>query len=248
MGARPLSARPPARAGNRSERGSCPGQRQRATLHTRGSQKPHSPSTIPAVARVTSKDISSQHAAALSPQRAPAASSAPTLHHITSCLGRPDESPEHRGAIGYKRLGDKGECGCSRHLWAGQRQLPVRPAPRPLTRPAPCTPTSGLSLTRGLLDRRTHLGRHVVPFRLLLSTFSGEFYNSAPSGGLQGPLGNRRRFRSISPDVRLLVELVSLLPERQWFFLEPACRHLLAQRNARAGVCSIKRKYSLILI
>lgn len=193
-GGTPTQRRPPASAANGPERGFCPGRTGNAPPTHPAVPEPRSPRTIPAVARVTSKDITSQHAAAWSPQRAPAASSTPTLHHIASCLGRSNESPQQRGAIGYKRLGGQGKAWL-RPPSLGRAEatsgLPGAPPPwlapsRELRHPGHrCPGTPGPS---------THPGPQVVPCRrLLLPTFYflGRILQLCPQRWAPGPSGKQ---------------------------------------------------------
>uniref|UniRef100_M3YYF8 Uncharacterized protein n=1 Tax=Mustela putorius furo TaxID=9669 RepID=M3YYF8_MUSPF len=86
-------------------RSSVPGPRRvPAPLTQSGIPGLHSPSTIPAVGPVTSKDIVSN---TLPPCHPNVHRWLPRLGRCirTSCIGRPSESPERRGAIGYRRIG-----------------------------------------------------------------------------------------------------------------------------------------------
>ena len=76
--------------------------RGRGATHTAPRRRPHSPSTIPAAALTTSKDIASNtQPPGLPAECAPAASSTRRLHHRTSRRSSRRKSPHRQGSIGY---------------------------------------------------------------------------------------------------------------------------------------------------
>lgn len=90
-------------------------RRGTAPLTQPGVLAPHSPSTIPAVSPVTSKDIVSNTPPPCHPN---VHRRLPRLGRCirTSGTGRPGESQERRGAIGYRRIRNVGGHHCCRHL------------------------------------------------------------------------------------------------------------------------------------